>query len=66
MLAMGERYLNYLVRECVEHYNRERQHQSFDKQPLPDVGESEPANVRDLLMRRRFIIYRASIPSAAY
>ena len=33
-IVMNEHHLDYLIREYVEHYNKERPHQSKDNRPL--------------------------------
>jgi putative transposase len=44
-LVFGEKHLDYLVREYVEHYHTERPHQGLGNRPVsgppPDVGEGE-------------------------
>jgi putative transposase len=40
--ALGERHLNYLVREYVEHYLAKRPHQSKGNRPLPEADSPEP------------------------
>jgi putative transposase len=41
-IALGERHLNYLVREYVEHFHLERPHQSKGNRPLPEADQPEP------------------------
>jgi putative transposase len=41
-IALGERHLNYLVREYVEHFHLERPHQSKGNRPLPEADAPDP------------------------
>ena len=44
-LVFGEKHLDYLVREYIEHYHTERPHQGLGnrrvEEPPPDVGKGE-------------------------
>ena len=42
-LVFGEKHLDYLVREYVEHYHTERPHQSLGNRPIA-AGESPPTS----------------------
>jgi putative transposase len=37
-LICGERHLDHIVKEYVEHFNLERPHQGVGNVPLPEVG----------------------------
>jgi putative transposase len=41
-IALGERHLNYLIRQYVEHFLAERPHQSKGNRPLPEADSPEP------------------------
>jgi putative transposase len=42
ILALGETHLNFVVREFVTHFNRERPHQSLGNRPLPAADAPDP------------------------
>ncbi len=47
-LILGERHLEYLVREFVEHYNTERPHQARNNLPLPEAAAGDAGEPRIL------------------
>ena len=52
MVILGERHLRLLVREYVEYYHRERNHQGLGNQLL---SEPPPPNSGAVVRRRRRI-----------
>jgi putative transposase len=45
-VAFGLGHLQHLVREFVQHYNRERPHQGVGNCPLPEVGCDSPPTLQ--------------------
>ena len=53
VIPLGERHLSQIIREYVDHYHTERNHQSLDNNLIKSTADDAAATSGRVLRRRR-------------